>query len=113
MPFSWFKDSVTVTRPAMVSSRGTVEADWTHATTSPVSGCSVQTPVTSTSMGMDGRTQTTQGGTIYAPAGADIQAGDRITWGGHVFTVTGEPCEWVSPTGRVSHLEAPIDYWRG
>lgn len=113
MPFSWFTDSVTVARPGTKTERGATVPDWANATTRTVSGCSVQTPLASTSMSLDGRTQTTRGGTIYAPAGADIEAGDRVEWGGRTFTVTGEPCPWVSPTGRVSHLEAPIDYWRG
>lgn len=108
---SWCTDTITVTRPAQASSRGSTVADWEHATTATVSGCSVQT--NATAMDLDGRTQTELSGVVYAPPGADIQAGDRITYGGATYAVVGEPMAWRSPTGRVSNLQVRITDWRG
>lgn len=108
---SWCNDSITVTRPAATSSRGTTVPDWAHATTRTVSGCSVQTG--QTSMSLDGRTQTELAGTVYAPPGADIQAGDRITCAAGTFLVDGDPMPWSSPTGRVSHVQARLARWTG
>lgn len=111
MPFDWWTDAVTVTRPAQVSSRGTTVADWEHATTTTLSGVDVQVPTTILSL--DGRTATALGGTIYAPMGADVQAGDRIGWHDLTFEVDGEPKPWRSPTGAANNIQIPIKYWRG
>lgn len=108
---SWASDAITVERPPMVESRGTTVPDWAHAQPHAVTGCSVQLPTTS--MSLDGRTQTELAGTVYAPPTADIKAGDRITFGTARFLVNGEPMPWTSPTGRVSHLQARIVAWRG
>lgn len=108
---SWANDTITVERPASKSQRGTTVPDWAHATTHTVSGCSVQLPTTT--MSLDGRTQTELAGTVYAPPSADIAAGDRITFNGVRFLVDGEPMPWASPTGRVSHVQVRIAAWRG
>lgn len=108
---SWCDETITVKRPALVDSRGTKVKDWTNATTRTVAGCSVQAG--ETSMDLDGRTETTLGGAVYAPPGADIKAGDRIIAAAGTFEVSGEPMPWKSPTGRVSHVRANIQRWRG
>lgn len=107
----WCTMAITVVRPAMRESRGTLVPDWSHPTRHVVRGCSVQTATTS--MDLDGRTQTELSGTVYAPTGSDIKAGDRIGCRLGNFVVDGEPFEWVSPTGRTSHLQARIVAWRG
>lgn len=113
---SWCQESVTVTRAGSRESRGTTVQDWSSATTHVVAGCSVQLPTTS--MDLDGRQQTMLAGTVYAPCGADMRAGDRISWTdsdgvSHDALVEGEPMAWRSPTGRVSHVQARIVEWRG
>ena len=108
---SWCDETITVKRPAWVDARGTKVPDWAHATTRTVAGCSVQTG--ETSMDLDGRTETALGGAVYAPPGADIHAGDRIIAATGTYEVDGEPMPWRSPTGRVSHLKANIQRWKG
>lgn len=100
----------------MRDSRGTTVPDWANAQRRRVTGCIVQLP--STSMDLDGRTQTQLTGTLYAPGGTDVRAGDRIEWTDgrgveHKLAVDGEPMPWASPTGRVSHVQARIAEWRG
>ena len=108
---SWCADTITVMRPALVTSRGTVVPDWTNATVTTITGCSVQTGVTSEDR--DGRTATLLGGTLYLPPTADVRAGDRVQFGGSTYEVQGVPMAWRSPTGRVSHIQARIAEWRG
>lgn len=113
---SWCRESVVVARPGTREQRGTTVPDWRHPQKHTVGGCSVQLP--STSMTLDGRTQTSLGGTLYAPPDADLRAGDRIEWTDltgtdHAFLVDGEPMPWTSPTGRVTHLQARLAEWRG
>lgn len=113
---SWCRDSVTVVRPAAMTSRGTTIPDWENATTHALNGCSVQLP--NTSMALNGREQTALRGTLYAPPASDVRAGDRIDWTDqmsviHRFLVDGEPMPWTSPTGCVTHVQARLAEWRG
>lgn len=113
---SFARDAVTVVRPATRAVRGTTVPDWANARRHRVTGCIVQLP--STSMDLDGRTQTELAGTLYAPTGADVRAGDRVEWTDgrgvtHKLAVDGEPMPWASPTGRVSHVQARLAEWRG
>lgn len=113
---SFMRDRVTVVRPGAKTSRGTTVPDWENAQSHTVNGCGVQLP--STSMDLDGRTNTRLTGTLYAPNGADLRAGDRIEWTDvegvtHRLAVDGEPMAWRSPTGRVSHVQARLAEWRG
>lgn len=108
---SWCAETITVLRAPTVSARGTQVADWAHAVPHTVAGCSVQ--VSSTSMDLDGRTETEQSGIVYAPPGADIKAGDRITAAAGTYLVDGDPMPWRSPTSRVSHLQVRIVRYRG
>lgn len=113
---SWCKDTVTVVRPSMSESRGTVVPNWANAQRYRVSGCSVQLPTTTVEL--DGRTQTALRGTLYAPPSAIIRAGDRIEWTDftgvtHDLLVDGEPMPWKSPTGRVTNVQARLAEWEG
>jgi plastocyanin len=113
---SFASETVTVARAAQRQSRGTTVPDWANAQRHPITGCIVQTP--STTMDMDARQQTALVGTLYAPPGSDIRAGDRIEWAdptgtAHAFSIVGVPMPWKSPTGRVSHVQATITEWEG
>ena len=113
---SFASETVIVVHPAQKSQRGTTVPDWVNAQRHVVTGCIVQLP--STSMDLDGRTQTELSGTLYAPCGSGIRAGDHIEWTdgegvSHTLAVDGEPMPWRSPTGRVSHVQARIAEWKG
>ena len=107
-------DSVTRKRAPLVDSRGTKNVrDWTAntVTSKTISGCSVQPA--SVSGDLDGREQSTENLTLYAPPDADIVKGDHIEWGGLTYTIDGQPYVWNSPTGAVSHMVVPLSHWEG
>lgn len=109
---SFCKDAVTVKRAQLVDSRGSKVLDWSSPQEFTLSGCSVQ-PNTTT-RDFDGRTiQVSEDWIIYAPPNSDLQAGDRIEWQGLTFELNGAPMPWQSPTGRVSHVWARLNEWRG
>lgn len=107
-------DEVTVVRAGSRMVRGTVVPDWELATRHALVGCSVQ-PSAATA-DMDGRAQTSLGGTLIAPPDADLKAGDRVEWTDcagteHTFVV-GEPRRLAS-IPQVAHTSADITEWRG
>lgn len=111
MPLSFFTDSVTRLRPVYRDVRGSRVPDWSNPDRLTISGCSVQQ--SGTNLDQQGRFAVMDGLTLYAPAGADILAGDRIGYQGDVFTIDGDPREWKSPTGRVSTVQCPLKRWEG
>lgn len=109
---SFCTDEVAVIRAAVAESRGTRTLDWANATEHVLAGCSVQPG--STVRTMDDRAlAVANGATLYAPQGADIQAGDRVRFGNITYETDGAPMEHRSPTGRVSHIEVPLREWEG
>ena len=109
---SWAKDTVTRLRAGTIDRRGSTEQDWSNPSELDIPGCSVQPA--STSLSQDGRVLAiSEGETLYMPPGSDVKAGDRIRWDGNVYTITGKPREWTSPTGLVSNLQAPLERWSG
>ena len=61
----------------------------------------------------DGRVQGVMDGlTVYAPADADILPGDRIRFGGNVYTITGDPLMWPG-AARLAHMQLNLQRWRG
>ena len=108
---SFFTDSVTRHRPGSKTVRGVTIPDWANETKETISGCSVQP--SGTSLDQQGRFAVMDGLTLYAPAGSDIKAGDRIEYGGKTYTIDGDPREWKSPTGVVSTVQCPLKEWEG
>ncbi|MBR2838987.1 MAG: hypothetical protein IKE55_09405 [Kiritimatiellae bacterium] len=109
---SFFDETVTVTRAPLATVRGSQVRDWANAESHAVAGCTVQ-PST-TSRDFEGRAgQASDEWRLYAPPGADVQAGDRIGCGGRDYEVDGVPYVWKSPTGRVTHMQARLVEWRG
>ena len=75
---SWAKDTVTRLRPGTIDRRGSLEPDWSKASSLEIPGCSIQPG--GTSLSQDGRVLAISDGfTGYFPPAADVQAGDRIT----------------------------------
>lgn len=109
---SWTNESVTRIRPSVKEVRGSAVPDWSNPNELQISGCSVQP--SSTNLSQDGRVQgITDGFTCYIPPGSDVKAGDRISYGGNLYTINGDPQSWKSPTGRVSHIQLQLERWRG
>ena len=109
---SWANDTVTRIRPATKESRGSLIPDWSKATSLSISGCSMQP--TSTTLSQDGRILgVSDGYTCYLPPGSDIAAGDKIQFDGKDYQIIGEPRQWKSPTGRVTHIQAQLERWAG
>lgn len=86
-----------------MESRGSIIPDWSQATEKDIGGCSMQ-PAT-TSLSQDGRVLgLLDEYTLYAPAEADIQAGDRIRYNGQIYQIDGDVR--IQPAAlRLDHLE--------
>lgn len=108
---SFWTQTITRIRPGEMTVRGSVVPDWDHVETLTIPGCSVQPA--STSLSQDGRVLGVQDGlTVYAPAGIDVKAGDRIQYGGNVYTINGDPLDWPA-AGRLQHIQLNLQRWRG
>lgn len=109
---TFFRQSITRIRPGVKTLRGSDVPDWSNATTLEISDCSVQPA--GTSLSMDGRVLAlTDGLTAYVPANADIQAGDRIGYGGDTYTINGAPRVWPSASGGLDHIQLSLERWSG
>ena len=108
----WMTDTVVRVRPASKTVRGSTVYDWDNATEENVTNCSMQPA--STSLSQDGRVLgIADGYTLYAPLDADIVAGDRISFDGQTYTITGDVRKWQSPAGRMAHLVVNLMRWSG
>lgn len=108
---SFWRQSVTRLRPGTITERGSEIPDWSNPGRLVIGGCSVQP--SGTSLSQDGRVQgVTDGLTVYAPADADILPGDRIEYGGNVYTINGDPLHWPG-AGRLAHIQLNLTRWRG
>ena len=109
---SWCTQTIKRIRPCMIESRGSFVPDWSDTEELMIRGCSVQP--TTTGLSQDGRVLgISEGLTIYCPPGSDIMAGDRIEYGGNVYTINGEPKPWIGVTGLLSHVQINVERWRG
>lgn len=109
---SFFTQEVKRIRPTTKTVRGSIVPDWNNTTDETIKGCSVQ-PST-TSLSQDGRVLgIAESFTLYMPSDADVQAGDRITYAGSTYTVSGVPRPWKSPTGALSNLQVTLERWDG
>lgn len=108
---SFWRQSIVRIRPGTKTERGSTVPDWSKATELTIDGCSVQPA--STSLSQDGRVLGVQDGlTVYAPAGVDIQAGDRIRYAGNIYTINGDPLIWPGAV-RLDHIQLNLQRWRG
>ena len=108
---SFWRQSIVRIRPGTKTERGSTVPDWSKATELTIDRCSVQPA--STSLSQDGRVLGVQDGlTVYAPAGVDIQAGDRIRYAGNIYTINGDPLIWPGAV-RLDHIQLNLQRWRG
>lgn len=109
---SFWTQSIVRLRPGTKMERGSEVPDWDDPDTLVINGCSVQPA--STSLTQDGRIEGVADGlTVYAPAGADVQAGDRVEYAGNVYTINGDVLSWPSASGTLDHLHLNLMRWRG
>jgi hypothetical protein len=107
---SFATQTVTVLRPEWVSNHGTVVADWSAASEHTVTGCSLQ-PITGAEqpINRDAVTTTWQ---LYAPAGTDLDATDRVrSEDGHIYEVVGPIRVWSN--GVLDHVDAVLSRVEG
>lgn len=71
----------------------------------PISGCSVQ-PLGGSEQTATGQSAETNM-TLYAPAGTDLLATDRVSYDGRTYAVNGPPKNWPASTG-LPHVEAEL-----
>lgn len=111
-PFSWTKQSITRVRPGVKEVRGSEIFDWDNSSELTIKGCSMQPAATD--LTQDKRVLgVLDGYTCYAPADADIKAGDRIVFEGNTYSIDGEPRIWISATGRISNMLLNLQRWDG
>ena len=107
--------TVTVTRPAEVNDRGATVLSYDVARGAEswdVEGCSVQRDAARRTM-TDRAAHADTTRPLYAPPGTDLRNGDMVAFGGMLYVIAGDPTEWESPTGAVSHVQADIEVWKG
>lgn len=108
---SFWRQSITRLRPTTKTERGSTILDWDNPSELVINECSVQP--TSTSLSQDGRVLAVQDGlVVYAPAGIDVKAGDRIKYGNDVYTINGDPLIWPA-AGKLEHVQLNLQRWRG
>ena len=111
---NWWRDSITRIRPGEKTVRGSVVPDWDKdkVTELTISNCHAQPA--STGLSENGRVLgIMQGITLYAPASADIKAGDRIVYNGNTYEINGEVNNWPSATGALDHLVINLRRYSG
>jgi hypothetical protein len=101
-------ETVTVLDAPLVtdSRHGTQRRDWTDATETELSGCSVQ-PWTADEATAD-REFTATHVRLFAPFGNLPYATSRIVYDGVTYEVDGEPARWRDDAGRPDHVEASL-----
>lgn len=109
---SFCRETVTVSRAPLAPVRGSRERDWSKKEDHYLTGCSVQ-PVSSAEATGEAREGTSVAAALYAPPGADVAVGDRVTSAGQTFEVVGSPLSISSPTGAVSHVRCDLARYVG
>lgn len=109
---SWCVDSVTVSRASLTALRGATERDWAHSTEHEVGGCSLQPTATATDLSQP-RAATSVDAVLFAPAGSDIEEGDRVEFDGSTYSVMGVPTSRKSPFATLDHMRVELSLWEG
>lgn len=98
-------------RAALADSRGTKVRDWANATSATIKGCNIQRTVDNADI--NGRENSRDNYTLYAPPGSDVMFMDKVSDGTLTYMVVETPYNWTSPTGAVSHLVATLEVLDG
>jgi hypothetical protein len=102
------RQTITRVRGALVADGygSLTERDWTNAVSTTITGVSLQ-PMPSSEYER-GREAVLTAWRLYAPAGTDLEAGDRIVYDGDTYDIEGDSQNWPSPTGQLDHVEAVL-----
>lgn len=102
-------EEITIVRALPTADRyGNVVADWSTATRETVQGCALA-PRSDGEERSQSRQGVIVGHTLYAPAGTDLRAADRVEARGLTFEVEGFPESWRNPyTGVDFGVEASL-----
>jgi len=100
-------------RPVLINdSHGNTVPDWSQPPSElGIGGCSVQPG--GTSEVLTSRDTIQDLWEVFAPRFADVLPTDRIRWNGLDYEVLGQPAEWDSPTGAISHIQFQMQRWEG
>lgn len=104
----------TVTRlraPLVDDGHNNAVPNWSAATSTPITGCSVQPG--STDEVLENRDTTLIQWTVYAPSTADVLSSDRISYLGVEYEIDGQPAAWPSPSGALDHKVLLLKRWNG
>lgn len=113
-----FSHGETVTRQRGTAVTGYYSAeltdlDWTDPDELEIPGCGFN-PGSSSEPVQDARDAVITKPEVYAPADADVLAGDRLVVRGVAYEVSGRPQEWISPfTGWAPGLVIQLDLVEG
>jgi head-tail adaptor len=114
-PYSPGADVITRIRAPLTttgSRYGKETRDWANAARVDIAGASVQPYGTAAEMTVD-REYTSTHLRLFAPAGTDLDAADRIEWRGTSYEIDGEPMAWYDDAGVPDHVEAAIKKTEG
>lgn len=115
---SFCKKTVTVIHPSTKVERGTTIPDWTNVTKHVVHGCSMQPSSTDSTQVRNMRlvpsvNSTETAYTLFMPPNSPVQSGDRMVIDSKTWSVDGEPMEWESASGALSHMVVELKRYRG
>lgn len=96
-------DTVTILRGETRNTSGDLVGSDTETE---VPGCSVQ-PTSATESTDRGELLVTNA-TLFAPAGSDVVATDRVRWLGDVYAVNGPPARWRDENGVEDHVQVQL-----
>lgn len=107
----WCQDTVELIRPSWVEKRGTLVPDWDHPSSQTIGGCYLCPEAGSADL--DGRNNTVQPWSLYAPAGTSMAMGDRVVWQGRTFEVAAPPEVRRDPFSSLDHVKVPLAERKG
>lgn len=105
-----YGETVTRQRAVQVSDpySGETTASWTNPAEVTISGCAFDPGSSGETLDLARNVLTTQP-KVYAPAGSDITAADRLVVRGVTYEVDGDVAEWRSPfTGWEPGIVVPL-----
>lgn len=108
---SFCNQTITRLRSGTIEARGSVIQDWSNPDRLEITGCSMQPA--STSLSTDGRVLgISDYYSLFAPADADVQAGDRIEYNGKVYEIDGDIR--VQPAASMlEHIQVTLKRYQG